>query len=91
MRFDYPPEIYGDLTPLREKMEKEIQLPEGAAVRGLEVTGRTVKIKAILTQTQASYLAQASTMVALGVYRMLNLSRQIEARKRAKAKPRGPQ
>jgi hypothetical protein len=91
MRFDYPSEIYGDLTPFREKMEKEIQLPEGAAVRGLEISGRAVKVKALLTQTEGSYLAQASTMLALGVYRMLNLSRQIEARKRAQAKKGGAQ
>jgi len=86
MRFAYPPEIYGDMTRFREKMEKEIQLPEGAAVRGLEVSGRAVKVKALLTQTGGPYLAQASTMLALGVYRMLNLSRQIEARKRAQGK-----
>jgi hypothetical protein len=91
MRFDYPPEIYGDLTRFREKMEKEIQLPDGAAVRGLEVTGRAVKVKALLSQTGGAYLAQASSMLALGIYRMLNLSREIEARKRAQAKKGGGQ
>jgi hypothetical protein len=30
-------------------------------------------------------------MLALGVYRMLNLSREVEARKRAQAKKGGPQ
>ena len=99
MRFDYPPEIYGDLTPLREKMEKEIQLPAGAVVRGLEVTPRAVKVKAMLSATEGpgsarvmgptGYLAQASTMLALGVYRMLNLSREVETRKRAQAKGGG--
>jgi hypothetical protein len=101
MRFDYPPETYGDLTGFREKMQKEIQLPPGAAVRGLEVTGRVVKVKALLAQAEgpglaramsaADYLAQASAMLALGVYRMLNLSREIEARKRAQAKKGGTQ
>jgi hypothetical protein len=91
VRFAYPPEIYGDLTRFREKMEKEIQLPAGAAVRGLEVTGRAVKVKALLTHTEGSYLAEASTTLALGIYRMLNLSRQIEARKRAQAKKGGTQ
>jgi hypothetical protein len=84
MRFDYPPETYGDLTPLREKMQAEIQLPGGAAVRGLEVTGRNVKVKALVNGSAGSaYLAQASAMLALGVYRMLNLSREIQARKGA--------
>jgi hypothetical protein len=92
MRFDYSPEVYGDLTRFREKMEKEIQLPAGVTVRGLEVTGRAIKVKALLTQTGGpAYLAQASTMLALGVYRMLNLSREIEARKRAQAKKGGGQ
>jgi hypothetical protein len=92
MRFDYPPQTYGDLTRFREKMEKEIQLPEGAAMRGLEVSGRSVKVKALVTKTaDPAYLAQASSMLALGVYRMLNLSREVEARKRAQAKKGGPQ
>jgi hypothetical protein len=73
-------------------MEKEIQLPEGAAMRGLEVSGRSVKVKALVTKTaDPAYLAQASSMLALGVYRMLNLSREVEARKRAQAKKGGPQ
>jgi hypothetical protein len=92
MRFDYPAQTYGDLTRFREKMEKEIQLPEGTAMRGLEVSGRSVKVKALITKTaDPANLAQASSMLALGIYRMFNLSREVEARKRAQAKKGGPQ
>ncbi|HTS25339.1 MAG TPA: hypothetical protein VMH81_05670 [Bryobacteraceae bacterium] len=91
MRLDYPSEIYGDLTPFRDRMQKEIQLPPGSAVRALEVSGKAVKVKALSEPGTAESLAQASSMLALGVYRILNLSRQVEARKRAQTKPGGPQ
>jgi len=58
-------------------------------VRGLEVTARIVKVKALVTQS--SDLAPAGSMLALGVYRMLNLSRELQAHKRAQPKAGGPQ
>jgi hypothetical protein len=79
MRFAYPKDVYGDLTAFAAKMQKEIHLPPSASVRGLEVNDRAVKVKALVTQT--GDLAQASTMLALGVYRMLNLSRKMRARR----------
>ncbi|HLK68349.1 MAG TPA: hypothetical protein VKU19_33180 [Bryobacteraceae bacterium] len=86
MRFDYPSEAYGDMTPFRPKMEQEIQLPPGTIVRAVEISPKAIKVKALATQSgSATYLAQASSMLALGVYRILNLSREIEARKRAQA------
>jgi hypothetical protein len=92
MKFDYPQKTYGDLTPLREKMEKEIQLPAGTIVKALEISPKAIKVKAMVTQFgKGTDLAQASSMLALGVYRMLNLSREIEARKRTQAKRGGPQ
>lgn len=89
MRFSYPSKIYGDLTPMAEKMQKEIQLPPSASVRALEVTGRVVKVKALVTES--ADLARTSSMLALGVYRMLNLAREVEARKRAQSKSGGAQ
>jgi hypothetical protein len=89
MRFSYPADVYGDLTPLGAKMQKEIRLPQSASVRGLEVNDRAVKVKALVTNSDD--LAQTSSMLALGVYRMLNLSRKLAARKRAQAKRGGAQ
>ena len=80
MRFGYPSEVYGDLTPLAGRMQKEIQLPRSALVRGVEVNDRAVKLKALVTES--ADLAQTSTMLALGVYRMLNLSRRMQTQGR---------
>jgi hypothetical protein len=84
MRFAYPAEVYGDATPLAAKMQKEIRLPASASVRGVEVTDRAVKVKALVTKGED--LAQTNSMLALGVYRILNLAREMEARKRAQQK-----
>ena len=89
MRFAYSQKVYGDATPLAARMRQEIQVPSTASVRGLEVTARIVKVKALVTQS--SDLAPAGSMLALGVYRMLNLSRELQARKRAQPKAGGPQ
>jgi len=89
MRLAYPQKVYGDVTPLNARMQKEIQLPAASFVRGIEVTGRIVKVKALVTQY--GDLAQTSSMLALGVYRMLNLSRELEARKRAQSQAGGAQ
>ncbi len=79
MRFAYPSAVYGDLTPLEAKMHKELQLPKSAIVRGLEVNGKAVKVKALVTES--GDLARTSAALALGVYRMLNLSRKLAARR----------
>ena len=64
MRFAYPAEVYGDLTPFSAKMQKEIQLPKSALVRGLEVNSKAVKVKALVTER--GDLAQTSVTLALG-------------------------
>ena len=87
MRLAYPQKVYGDATPLRERMQKEIQVPAASSVRGVEVTGRIVKVKTLVTEF--GDLAQSSSMVALGAYRMLNLSRELEARKRTQPQAGG--
>jgi len=86
MRFAYPDDVYGDLTQFAAKMQKEMQLPPSASMRGLEVNARAVKVKALVTQS--GDLARTCTMLALGVYRMLNLARRLRAR-RARAKRGG--
>ena len=81
MRFDYPAEVYGDATALSARMQKEMRLPESAALRGVEVTPRAVKVKAIVADgLEQALLAQTTSMLALGVYRTLNLSRELKKR-----------
>jgi hypothetical protein len=82
MRFGYPNAVYGDVTPLASRMQKEFRLPSSASVRGVEVTGRAVKVKALVAEK--TDLARTSTMLALGVYRILNLSRRLQRRARSK-------
>lgn len=82
LRIDYPSKVYGDATPLAARMKDEIQLPPSALLRSLEVTDRAVKAKALVDKPEN--LAPASAMLALGVYRILNLSRKLSARKGVK-------
>jgi hypothetical protein len=87
MRFAYRSKVYGDVSKLAKLMQQEMKLPAGASLREVEVTGRVIKVKAVVTN--ADELARASSMLALGVYRVMNLSREIEARKRSQQKSGG--
>ena len=59
-------------------------------MRGVEASGKAIKAKVLVSESGGpAQLAQISSMLALGVYRMLNLSREIEARKRIQAKKGG--
>jgi hypothetical protein len=82
MRFGYPNEIYGDVSTLAARMQKEFKLPSSASVRGVEVNDRAVKVKALVTEK--ADLARTSAMMALGVYRILNLSRRLQRRAKSK-------
>ena len=76
MRFDYPAETYGDISPLGTKLKTEIRMPQSTVLRGVEVSAKAVKLKAVVLEPGKSGLvAEASSSMALGVYRILNLSR----------------
>jgi hypothetical protein len=77
-RFDYPAKVYGNVTPLAERLQKEIHLPASAVVKQFVAGERNVKVKALVTK--AEELGETTPMLALGVYRMLNLSRKLVAR-----------
>jgi hypothetical protein len=87
MRFAYAADTYGDVSPLAGRLQKEIHLPESAAVRGAEITPRAIKVKAVVADS--GELSQTCATLALGVYRMLNLSRRLEAHRRANPQPGG--
>jgi hypothetical protein len=90
LRLDYPEETYGDMSQFQAKMQSEIQLPQGVALRGVEVNSKAIKAKVLVSEnSRTASLAQTSSMLALGVYRMLNLSREIAERKRIQAKKGG--
>ena len=75
LRFAYRSEVYGDVSKLGGRLAKEIQLPPSAILRGLEASERQVKAKALVKQT--AEVVQASRMLSLGVYRVLNLSQRM--------------
>lgn len=74
MRFSYRAELYGNASETGAKLKDAIKLPPGAALKGVEVTDRDIKLKAIVDKTED--LTQANSMLALGAYRMLNLARK---------------
>jgi len=78
--FAYPPDVYGNVSPLAERLQKEIHIPPSVVLKQFAAGERQVKVKALVTK--AEELAQATPMLALGVYRMLNLSRRLAARAR---------
>jgi hypothetical protein len=78
MRFAYPADVYGNAAVTGAKLKDAIRLPSTADLKGLQVTDRDIKVKAVVNRTED--LSQASSMLALGVYRILNLARKAKAR-----------
>jgi hypothetical protein len=75
MRFNYPRNVYGDLRPAGAKLKDPIHLPETAKVKGMIITDRDIKVKATVNKTED--LGKSCSMLALGVYRLLNLGRKL--------------
>jgi hypothetical protein len=78
MRFVYPADVYGNAAATGAKLKDAIKVPPSAALKAVQVADRDIKVKAIVNRTED--LTQASSMLALGVYRMLNLARKAKAR-----------
>ena len=77
-RFAYPAHLYGNAARLARRLQKEIQLPASAALKGFAADNRQVKAKVLVTKGED--LGETTPMLALGIYRMLNLSRKLAAR-----------
>jgi hypothetical protein len=78
MRFNYPQNVYGDLLPAGAKLKDPIHLPETAKLKGLSITDRDIKVKATVNNTDD--LGKSCSMLALGVYRLMNLGRKLTVR-----------
>jgi len=76
LRLDYPSERYGDVSALQARMRTEMYLPEGVKVRGVEVNDRAIKAKIVAQAIGIPQLVKVNSMLALGIYRVLNLSLQ---------------
>jgi len=80
VRLSCPKDLYGELRPLEEGLKKTLRLPASATVRGLKVGGKAVALK--VRVDQAAELPQANVMMYLGLYRALNLARQLQGRQK---------
>ena len=77
LRFIYPQTVYGDLRPSAAKVKDPIRLPATARLKALSITDRDIKVKATVTNSED--LAKSCSMLALGVYRLMNLGRKLAA------------
>jgi hypothetical protein len=80
LRLACPQELYGDLRPLEEGLKKNLRLPASATVRGVKVGEKAVFLK--VRVAEAAELIQANVMMLLGLYRALNLARQMQGRQK---------
>jgi hypothetical protein len=89
MRFAYDSDVYGDASRSGAQLQKEVLLPPTSAYHGGVITNKAIKVKALVGEKKE--LERSNTMLALGVYRVLNLSRKLHARARAQARKGGGQ
>ncbi len=80
LRLACPKDSYGDLRPLEEGLKKNLRLPASATVRGVKVGEKAVFLK--VRVAEAAELSQANAMLFLGLYRALNLARQMQGRQK---------
>jgi hypothetical protein len=81
VRFAYPSDLYGDASAKVGTLADSIKVPSTARVKGVRVTGRDIKAKAVVNRTED--LVPTGRMLALGVYRMLNLARKLSSHAKA--------
>jgi len=77
LRFVYPQRLYGDARPASAALNEQIRLPGCATLRGTRVTEKAIVVKAMVDSKD--HLAQTTTMLSLGAYRILNLARRLAA------------
>jgi len=80
LRLTCPKDQYGELRPLEEGLKKNLRLPASATVRGLKVGGKSVFLR--VRVDEAAEIPQANAMMYLGLYRALNLARQLQGRQK---------
>jgi hypothetical protein len=80
LRLACPKDQYGDLRPLEEGLKKNLRLPASATLRAVKVGEKAVFLK--VRVAEAAELSQANAMLFLGLYRALNLARQLQGRQK---------
>jgi hypothetical protein len=80
MRLIYPDKTYGDVRTSGMKLRNDFRVPQSARVRSVQISDHDVKVKALVDRSED--LPQTISMVALGVYRILNFARKAMVAKR---------
>jgi hypothetical protein len=74
LRFDYPSKLYGDARTANDALHEEIRVPDSAALRDMRVSEKAIVMKALIKLSKD--IVQASSMLSMGAYRILNLARR---------------
>jgi len=80
IKLSHSSEIFGDPQTVYRSLRNAVRLPATAKLKGIEFTRDAIAAKAVVN-TPAD-LKQADLMLLLGIYRILNLSRQLAAKGR---------
>jgi hypothetical protein len=71
---NYPGDVYGDARHAQQTLNEQIRVPKSAAVKNVNVSAKAIAVKTVLNAKDE--IPQASSMVCLGAYRILNLARR---------------
>jgi hypothetical protein len=74
VRLGYPSDLYGDARPAQQALQEEFRLPASATLKNVGVSEKTISIKTMVGEEKE--IPNASAMVCLGAYRILNLARR---------------
>ncbi|HEV2690543.1 MAG TPA: hypothetical protein VGV35_18425 [Bryobacteraceae bacterium] len=75
VRLGYPNDVYGDARPAQQALKEQIRVPSSATIKNVAVSEKTIAVKAMVRVEKE--IPQASAMMCLGAYRILNLARRV--------------
>ena len=71
---NYPSDAYGDARQAQQTLNEEIRVTTSAVIKSVNVTEKSIAVNTMLNAEKE--IPQASSMVCLGAYRILNLARR---------------
>ena len=74
VRFGYPNDLYGDARAAQQALHEQIRVPASAAIKTVAVNEKSIAVRTVIQAEKE--IPQASAMVCLGAYRILNLARR---------------
>lgn len=77
LKLRYPSAVYGDAGRAYQTLGNTLQASQTVQLKGFEVTEKAVSLKGVISDDK--HLKEASAILFLGAYRILNLSRKLTA------------